>query len=134
MAAVTITHRPGIGYGAEPTIRAVPDVGRARPTGVHRPARRASAATYRRRRAAAVVLALAVVVAAGKAGSALGGSPLAAPERRPATETIVRPGDSLQAVAGRLAPGADGAAVADALADARQGAPLLPGETVRWPG
>jgi hypothetical protein len=46
----------------------------------------------------------------------------------------VRPGDSLWSVANRLAPGSDPRPVVDALAQARDGAPLVPGETVEWGG
>jgi hypothetical protein len=96
-----------------------------------------SRAVYVRRRVAAVALGMALVVGMAQAGAALGGSTLAAPERRPASvrpHTIVRPGDSLWAIAQRLAPGEDPRPVVDALADARQGAPLVPGERVEWAG
>jgi hypothetical protein len=46
---------------------------------------------------------------------------------------IVRPGDSLWSLARRFAPGEDPRPVVDALAEARHGAPLLPGERVEWP-
>ncbi len=85
-----------------------------------------------------MVVALVLVMA--QAGAALGGSTLASPERRPATadtgtrSTVVRPGDSLWSVAARLAPGADPRPVVDALAEARPGTVLVPGETIEWSG
>ncbi len=106
--------------------------------------RAATRATYWRRRLAVVVLAVALVLVMAQAGAALGGS-LAAPERRPAAasgsaaserarSTVVRPGDSLWSVAARLAPGSDPRSVVDALAEARHGTVLVPGETIRWDG
>ena len=46
----------------------------------------------------------------------------------------VRAGDSLWSVATRLAPGEDPRPIVDALAEARHGAPLAPGERVEWGG
>jgi Tfp pilus assembly protein FimV len=117
---------------------------------------RLSPATYRRRRLAAAALALVVVVVAGKAGVALGGSPpLAVSERRPTISTpavvhtasmstaspthaggrtvVVRPGDTLWAIAERAAPGEDPRPLVDELSAARNGAPLVPGESIRLP-
>ena len=89
----------------------------------------------RRRRAAAVVCGLAIAVVAGKAGAALGGSSLAVPERRPApARYVVQPGDSLWSIAQHLEPGHDPRPVVDALANARDRVPLLPGEVVVWDG
>ncbi len=124
MAAVTIAPSPR--YRTGPTTR---------------PHRR-SRAVYLRRRVTAVVLGMAFVVAMAQAGAALGGSTLAAPERRPASgphavsqpHTVVRPGDSLWAIAQRLVPGEDPRPIVDALAEARHGAPLVPGERVGWAG
>jgi len=131
MAAVMTTRRPGFGMWADPTIRPVP---------------RASAPTYRRRRAAAAVLALGIVVVAAQAGGALGDSPLAVSERRPAplpsndsptddgpTTYVVEPGDSLWSITEELAPGRDPRPVVDALSEARDGVPLIPGETIVVP-
>ena len=106
--------------------------------------RAATRATYWRRRTAVVALAVALVLVMAQAGAALGGS-LATPERRPAASsgagaadqarsTVVRPGDSLWSVAGRLAPDSDPRPVVDALAGARHGTVLVPGETIRWDG
>ena len=106
-----------------------------------------SHATYWRRRILVGVLAVALVLVMAQAGAALGGS-LATPERRPASasesvhvsagtaarSTVVRPGDSLWSVAARLAPGADPRPVVDALAAARHGTILVPGETIEWDG
>jgi hypothetical protein len=97
---------------------------------------RATRSTYVRRRIAAVALGVAIVVGAAQAGAALGGSTLAAPERRPASaaHTVVRAGDSLWSVASRLAPGEDPRPIVDALAVARHGAPLVVGERLEWDG
>jgi hypothetical protein len=106
-------------------------------------ARVVSRATYWRRRILVAALAVALVLVMAQAGAALGGS-LATPERRPASasasaptsgrSTVVRPGDSLWSVAARLAPGADPRPVVDALASARHGTVLTPGETIEWDG
>jgi len=124
MAVVMTTRRPGFGLGAEPTIRPRPPV----PT-----------TTYWRRRVVAAVLGVALVLVAAQAGGALGGSPLAVPERRPAVSEaagtiryVVEPGDSLWSIAEELTPGEDPRPVVDALAEARRGAPLIPGETIIW--
>jgi len=126
MAAVMTTPRGHLGYRAEPTVRPRP---------------RPSTATYRRRRVAAAGLALVIVLVAAQAGGALGDSPLAVSERRPASSSasatvsyVVEPGDSLWSIAEELAPGEDPRPVVDALAEARGDAPLIPGETIVWPG
>jgi hypothetical protein len=103
-----------------------------------------SRATYWRRRILVAALAVALVLVMAQAGAALGGS-LATPERRPAASsragaadqarsTVVRPGDSLWSVASRLAPDSDLRPVVDALAEARHGTVLTPGETIEWDG
>ena len=98
------------------------------------PQRRVSIITFRRRRLAVALAVVVVVLAAGRAGAALGSSPLAAPERRPSvTQYVVAPGDSLWSVARHVAPHDDPRPVVDALARTRGGAPLLPGETITWP-
>jgi hypothetical protein len=87
-------------------------------------------------------LVVGLVLLMAQAGAALGGSSLATPERgttsssasSPVRHTVVRPGDSLWSVASRLAPGSDPRPVVDALSEARDGAPLVPGETVEWGG
>ncbi len=118
--------------------------------------------TYRRRRLAVATLALGLVVVAAQAGAALGGLPLASPERRSTVSTatrsagapaaaaaataagviapgavvhavVVRAGDSLWSIAARLAPGEDVRPIVDELSAARDGAPLVPGETIRLP-
>ena len=100
--------------------------------------RRTSPTTLRRRRTALAVLVLGAVVVAGQAGAALGGSPLAAPGRSPTAISdptiVVRPGDTLWAIAGRIAPGQDPRPVVDALVSLNGDRPLVPGETLRWPG
>ncbi|MEX0665663.1 MAG: LysM domain-containing protein [Acidimicrobiia bacterium] len=100
--------------------------------------RRVSRATYRRRRLLAAALVLGAVVVTGEAGVALGGTPLAPPERRSAQPSsasvaVVRPGDTLWAIVERLRPGTDLRPLVDELYEARHGAPLLPGETIRLP-
>ena len=77
MAAVTITATPRRRMG--PTTRP------------HRPVTRV---VYLRRRVTAVLLGMVLVLVMAQAGTALGGSTLAAPERRPAVleHTIVTPG------------------------------------------
>jgi hypothetical protein len=77
---------------------------------------------------------LAVLVMAGKAGAALGGSPLAVPERAPAvTRHVVQPGDTLWSVAERFAPGDDPRPIVDTLAAERGSGPLVPGEVLVRP-
>jgi hypothetical protein len=133
MAAVMTTPRAPFGP-AVPTIRQV----RSRPDDrlpghVVRRGRRPSGANYRRRRVAAAVLVLASLGMAGKAGAALGGLPLAAPERHPAeSRYVVQPGDSLWSIAGRIQPDGDVRPVVDELSTARGGAPLVPGEVIVW--
>ena len=106
-------------------------------------ARRTTPTVYWRRRLAVVGIALGLVVVAAQAGDALGGSSLAAPERRPATATAaraatwvavtVRPGDSLWTIVERVFPGRDPRARVDELVQARKGTPLVPGEVVQVP-
>ena len=135
MAAVTTYF--GEDFPAYPaTRRAVPRAAIAR-------ARRPSTAVYWRRRLAVVAMALGLVVVAAQAGDALGGSPLAAPERHPASsstgtsktlvEVTVRPGDSLWSIVERTFPGEDPRPRVDELVEARHGAPLVPGEVVGIP-
>jgi hypothetical protein len=106
-------------------------------------ARRTTYTVYWRRRLAVVGIALGLVVVAAQAGDALGGSSLAAPERRPATVSsarsatwvavTVRPGDSLWTIVERVFPGHDPRARVDELVQARKGVPLVPGEVVQVP-
>ena len=113
-----------------------------------RPVRPVSRATYWCRRAFVAALVVGLVLLMAQAGAALGGSSLATPGRSTTSagasvasasasavrHTVVRPGDSLWSVASRLAPGSDPRPVVDALSEARDGAPLTPGETVEWGG
>lgn len=98
--------------------------------------RRESAATYRRRRLVAAIVVVAVlalvVVVAGRAGAALGGTPLAASERPPSApvEHVVQPGDTIWAIAAALAPGEDPRPIVDRLTRAHGPGPLEPGETI----
>jgi hypothetical protein len=149
MAAVTTVP----GFGA-PTGPAIP---RYALRGATPRSRQVAPSTYRRRRLAVATLALGLAVVAAQAGAALGGLPLASPERRSTVATatraatapvaprsatgsaevagtavVVREGDSLWSIAARLAPaGADLRPIVDELSDARDGAPLVPGETIR---
>ena len=129
MAAVT-TYFGSDSPAYPATRRAVPRAAIAR-------ARRPSTAVYWRRRLAVVGMAVALVVVAAQAGDALGGSPLAAPERRPTSSTLVevkaRPGDSLWSIVERTFPGEDPRPRVDELMEARDGAPLVPGEVVGVP-
>jgi len=118
----------------------------ARPATGVRSVRPVSRATYWCRRAFVAALVVGLVLLMAQAGAALGGSSLATPERSTTSagasvasasavrHTVVRPGDSLWSVASRLAPGSDPRPVVDALSEARDGAPLTPGETVEWGG
>lgn len=104
-------------------------------------ARRETPARYRRRRIAVAALALGVVVAAAQAGVALGGAPLATPERRPTSQAhfagtrhvVVRPGDTLWSIALRLEPNEDPRPKVDAVAEALHRTELIAGETITWP-
>lgn len=112
--------------------------------------RRCSPTTYRRRRMAALLVSVGLVVVAAQAGVALGGSSLAASERRPTSqpgiapgapeavtaglrEVVVRPGDTLWAIAVRISPDEDPRPLVDELMAARDGAPLEPGEVIVVP-
>ncbi|MBM3658301.1 MAG: hypothetical protein FJW95_02205 [Actinobacteria bacterium] len=101
-------------------------------------ARRATPIVFWRRRLAVVAIALGLVVVVAQAGDALGGSPLAAPERRPAAsqtwvDVRVRPGDSPWSIVERTFPGSDPRPRVDQLVEARRGAPLVPGEVIQVP-
>ena len=133
MAAVMTTPRSDLrcpaGEAPQPahlTLVPMPPAGTGRPP-------RISALTYWRRRFAVLLGVAIVVLAAGQAGAALGSSPLEAPGRPPSVvRSVVRSGDSLWSVAGRVAPDEDPRAVVHALEEARGGEPLLPGETIVW--
>lgn len=127
MTAVLTTPR----FESRPVV--TPTTRQVGPRPVARRGARPSSATRWRRRVVAGAAGLVVLVAAGKAGAALGGSPLAVPERHPAvTRYVVQPGDSLWSIAERLAPGRDPRPVVDALTTARGDGPLVPGEVVTW--
>jgi len=149
MAAITTS--PGIGSAAwTATSRSVPR------GAIPRAARRVPPTTYRRRRLAVALLAGVLVVVAARAGVALGGSPLTAPERRPASVpvaggagaaggssssgraeqgrvVVVQPGDTLWSIVTRLAPSEDPRPLVDQLSQARDGAPLEVGERIVIP-
>ena len=97
-------------------------------------ARRDRRAVYHRRRVLAALVGLGLVLAVFRAGVALGGSSLAAPERLPhVTTVVVQPGDSLWSIAQRVEPGHDPRAVVDALARTLGSSQLYAGETVAVP-
>ncbi len=136
-AVITITTRA--------TARQRPTTLPPRPAVAAGGSRVVSRATFWRRRVVVAVLVVVLVLVMAQAGAALGGSTPASPERRPAAadtsarstdarSTVVRPGDSLWSVASRLAPGTDPRPVVDALAAARHGTVLVPGETIEWSG
>lgn len=104
------------------------------PAPVVHPRRRVhSRAIYWRRRVVMAALALGTVALAGRAGVALGGSPLVTSERRsPLVTYVVRSGDTMWDVARRVAPRSDPRPVVDQLFASRHRAPLIPGETVVW--
>ena len=151
MAAVTTIPGFGVATGLAPR-RCTP---RAATRG-----RRCTPTTYRRRRMAALLVSVGLVVVAAQAGAALGGSSLAASERRPTSQpgttpgapeaataglrevpgrevhnrhVRVRPGDTLWAIAVRVAPNEDPRPLVDELMAARDGAPLEPGEVIVVP-
>jgi hypothetical protein len=99
--------------------------------------RRTSPTVHRRRRVVLAALAVGAVVVAGQAGAALGGSPLGAPGRSPTLVSsrtiVVRPGDTLWAIAERIDPGADPRPVVDELVALNGSSQLQPGETLRAP-
>jgi LysM domain len=121
---------------AVPTIRRAPSgAGDELPRPIVRRPGRCSVATYRHRRVAAAVLGVAFLAMAGKAGAALGGFPLAAPERHPAeVRYTVQPGDSLWSIAQRFEPDQDPRPIVDELSRSRGGGPLVPGEVIVWAG
>src|SRR5262245_6813259 len=151
MAAITTS--PGYGTATWPATSR-----RVASGAIPRVQRRVSPTTFRRRRLAVATSAAACVVVAAMAGVALGGSPLAAPERRPASVSIsaatgaggssgpaaaadaaspavtVRPGDTLWSIVTRLAPDDDPRPLVDELSEARDGAPLQVGEHIELPG
>ena len=141
MAAVTTIPGFGVATGLAPR-RCTP---RAATRG-----RRCTPTTYRRRRMAALLVSVGLVVVAAQAGAALGGFSLAASERRPTSqpgiapgapeadtaglrEVVVRPGDTLWAIAVRAAPHEDPRPLVDELMATRNGAPLEPGEVIVVP-
>ncbi len=105
-------------------------------------ASRTTPTVFWRRRVAVVAIALGLVVVVAQAGDALGGSPLDTPERRPAgiasvertwVDVTVRPGDTVWSIVERSFPGSDPRTRVDQLMEARDGAPLVPGEVIQVP-
>ena len=94
------------------------------------------AAVYWRRRAIAAALGLGIVLTAAHAGVALGGSTTNTSGRSPhphVARVVVRQGDTLWSIAGRIAPGSDPRAVVDALVAAGAPSDLHPGDTIKLP-
>ena len=100
------------------------------PAGLGRPPR-VSAAPFWRRRLAVALGVVCVVLVAGKAGAALGSSPLAAPGRPPSVvRHVVEPGDTPWEIARQVAPDEDPRPIVDEILAGRGGVPLQVGETV----
>ena len=113
--------------------------------------RRLPASVYWRRRATVLLLGVGAVMSAQTALEVLGGGPLTAAEVRPSTATsgapvveievqpvakatyVVRSGDTLWTIAKRIQPTGDVRPLVDALAAARDGRPLQPGERIVVP-
>jgi hypothetical protein len=131
MAAVMTTPSPGprcpTGADLRPAhLTLVPSP----PAGIGRPPR-VSATTFWRRRLAVALGVVCVVVVAGKAGAALGSSPLAVPERPPSVvHHLVEPGDTPWAIAHEIAPDSDPRPIVDEILDGHGGRPLQVGETL----
>ena len=90
-------------------------------------------AVFWRRRLVAAALGLGFLLTAAHAGAALGGSTTTSPERSPhVISVVVRPGDTLWTIAGRLDPKADPRAVVDSLVEARGTSSLQPGQVITW--
>jgi hypothetical protein len=105
----------------------------ARRQPVPRASRCSERAVYCRRRLLAAALGLGLVLTVARAGGALAGSSLAAPERLPHVRTVVvQPGDTIWSLADDLAPGIDPRTVVDAVVEARGSAVIAPGETLTW--
>ena len=99
-----------------------------------RPARRHQRAVYRRRRVLAALVGLGLVLTIARAGTALGGSTLAAPERLPHVQhVVVQPGDTLWSIAQRAVPGHDVRPVVDAMARTLGTTTVVAGEIVPVP-
>jgi hypothetical protein len=91
------------------------------------------AAVYWRRRLVAAALGLGLVLTATHAGAALGGSTTSSAGRSPhVTTVVVRPGDTLWTIAGRVAPHSDPRAVVDSLVSSLGTSSLQPGTVIRW--
>ena len=113
--------------------------------------RRLPASVYWRRRATVLLLGVGAAMSAQAALEVLGGGPLPAAEVRPSTATsgapvveievqpvakatyVVRSGDTLWTIAKRIQPTGDVRPLVDALAAARDGRPLQPGERIVVP-
>lgn len=112
--------------------------------------RRHAPSVYWRRRAVVLLLGVGAAMSGQAALEVLGGGPLTAAEVRPSTTAgprvieldaqpvatatyVVRSGDTLWTIAKRIQPTGDVRPLVDALADARDGRPLQPGERIVVP-
>jgi len=92
----------------------------------------------RRRIAVALLITVSVLAVLLPAREAFGGRSLVTSERHAAessenvTSVVVKSGDSLWSIAKRLEPNKDPREVVDQLSKARQGKPLVVGETITW--
>jgi len=99
-----------------------------------RPARCHQRAVYRRRRVLAALVGLGLVLTIARAGTALEGLTLAAPERLPHVQhVVVQPGDTLWSIARRAVPGHDVRPVVDAMARALGTTTVVPGQALDVP-
>lgn len=110
-----------------------------RPTLVndYRPRRVSSKVQARRRIAVALLVFTVLTAVLVPARAAFGGRSLVASERHTAVEDnvtsiVVQPGDTLWSIAKRLEPKSDPREIVHKLDNARNGAPLQAGETIKW--
>ena len=99
--------------------------------------RPATRATYLRRRIGALTFVVALVLSVGSVAQQgladRGGDPASASTIGRSTTYVAQPGDTLWAIAERLYPGADTAAVVDALVSLNGGASIQAGQQLFLP-
>src|SRR4051794_12650759 len=99
------------------------------------PDARPTAAVYRRRRAVAAVLGGLFVLAGARAADAVvGGAAGPAHDTTKGVHYHVQAGDTVWAIADKLAPGSDPREVVDLLVQAHGGPTIQPGEVIDWAG
>lgn len=92
----------------------------------------------RRRIAIALLVTISILAVLLPAREAFGGRSLVTSERRAAASSentisiVVQPGDTLWSIAKRLEPNKDPRKVVHELSKARDGKPLMAGETIKW--